>query len=53
MLTPQQSAILKQGNTNELVLRDMQISKSEKKNLGPHPLPNPGYAPSWHLKGKK
>ena len=25
--------------------RDMQIPKSEKKNLGPPPLPNPGDAP--------
>ena len=31
-------------------LRDMQISKSKKKNSWPPPLPNPGDAPVYGLK---
>ena len=30
-------------------LGDMQIYKSEKKNLGPPPLPNPGDAPAMRM----
>ena len=34
-------------------LRDMQISKSQKKNSWPLPLPNPGDAPEMHHKMSK
>ena len=30
-------------------LRNMQISKSGKKNSWPPPLPNPGDAPGWYI----